>query len=193
MATTYSYSTTFFGKEYENAVNEAKVLRREAQYRKALAYFLKGVAIFGGIALATGQEIISSKIIGVVIAIAIGIEEWTSNHDRMIFTTSAYKAYFRLLYQVAHEYNKGITKVTELRDAGDDEGAKKELTILDGKNADLLYKTTTVLKEKIDKEDITFLNKLGSKKMNKNRDAKQDSDVLDALNNENDNEDGDKE
>jgi hypothetical protein len=160
----YDFSTKAFEEQYVKAVNEGNELQKEAKRRRGIAYFLKGIAVAGGIALATGLPKLAAQIIGIVIAVVIATDELFANVKRLTVITTAAYAYQNLFDKIQFKYNYELQeKVIAVRDSFDgdkDENNRKAyqgLVKLNQEFSALIYENTIKLKEKVQKSDLAFL------------------------------------
>lgn len=160
MADNYDFSTTVFENAYNNALAEGTKLKKEANLRRWGAYVLKGVAIFGGIAVSTGLKENIAQIVGVVIVVAIASDTLLSNHLRLVVMTEAANAYSNLFYKIAANYNNKMIKIESLRNQGKHQQAYEELVELNQEYNTLIYDNTRIIKEKVQQADLAFLKNL---------------------------------
>jgi hypothetical protein len=80
-------------------------LQRQERVRKAFAYLLKGIVVFGGLAIALGLELPYSRIVGITMMVAVTIDGFVSNHKSLLRIAEAAAASEALREQVttAHQ------------------------------------------------------------------------------------------
>ncbi len=102
----------FLQKQFEDAIasteGAARSLSREAVIRRFVAYFLKALAVFGGLVVATGLPTDVSQIIGMGVSMAVAIDAISSNHKRLIIVMEARNAYDRLIRTTNSRYRRGL-------------------------------------------------------------------------------------
>jgi hypothetical protein len=99
-----------------------------ALVRRLVAYALKAIAIFGGIAIASGLVgETTSHILGVMIAAAVGLDTLLQNFNRLIAIQDATYAYRELFYRVVREHIQKLGEVQIFRANHDEETARKLL------------------------------------------------------------------
>ena len=90
------YIQNAFETAYTEVENARKPVRRSSIGRRAMAYSLKAIAVFGALAISTGLVSSYAQNIGIAIAAAVAIDGLFSNHVRMMLVTKAAQAYKRL-------------------------------------------------------------------------------------------------
>jgi hypothetical protein len=162
MSTTTPNSVAFgqnrFEEEYAQAEADHKKLSSEAKIRRFTAYFLKGLAIFGGIAVAAGLSGFWSHLVGIAIMAAVGIDSWLSNQKRLLLVTKAANAYKRLLKTTRHEYNQSLAPSLKLPETDPKRGEQIEAVIQE--KTDKLFKEQQVIDAALEEEDLKLLNYL---------------------------------
>jgi hypothetical protein len=168
------FSTTAFETLYNKATKEGRKLKQEATFRRYTAYFLKGIAVLSGIALATGLPKGTAQILGVVVAVVIAVDELFANYKRLTVMTTASYAYENLFDKIQYAYNFQLqADVVSVRDSpASDEGAKEinhqkayqALVNLNQTFSTLIYETTSKLKQKIQESDLAFLSSVAQDK-----------------------------
>ena len=98
-----------------------------ATVRRWIAYLLKAIGIFGGIAVASGLQEDKAHIVGILIAVAVGFDTLLQNYNRLIAMQEASYAYRELFYRVAREYNQKLGVVKVLQGKGDSTQARESL------------------------------------------------------------------
>jgi hypothetical protein len=149
-------------KEQFDATNKAaKRLGNETTRRKVTAYVLKGIAVFGGIAVAAGLRGHWSQAVGILISVAVAADGWLSNHKRLLMVTRASNAYSRLLATISHRYNEALVPILQHQQASPHKADNA------GRLGDMITSASEMLfteKQKIDtalqEEDLKLLNSL---------------------------------
>jgi SMC proteins Flexible Hinge Domain len=83
-----------------------------------LAFFLKGVAVFGGLAFAAGLKGPIAHVVGIAIAVAIAIDALLFNHVRLVVVTKADQAYKNLLKDTKNKHVIGLSPILKLKETG---------------------------------------------------------------------------
>jgi hypothetical protein len=151
------FSTKIFEDAYNKAKKEGKKYSQEANTRRVIAYSLKAIAVFGGIALATGLEKQPAQVIGILIAIVIALDAIFSNHKRLLVITTASKAYKSLFDRIEFEYNSNLAPIIKTKDQGQIAVALEKLEILNQQFSKSIYDYTTELKKGVDEADLKLL------------------------------------
>lgn len=109
-------------KFFETAINDATRQRdgliRQLRIRRGIAYVLKGISLFGAIVVAAKLPWIDQTALGLIIAAAVGLDQLTSNHARLLAIAGAEYAYDRLLAKVKAAHSGELLTVVGLRKAG---------------------------------------------------------------------------
>ena len=123
----------YFQDRFEDTL---KQLRRDknrawwlARVHRWFAYILRAVAIFGGIAIAAGLDQTWSHIVGIMIAVAVGIDLWLQNFNRLLSVQDAANAYSELFSRIIREHVLRLGDVMLTRQS-DEEKAKNQLVNL---------------------------------------------------------------
>src|SRR5690348_16085898 len=74
----------FFSDSIEEISSRSRRLFWEGAARRGFAYLLKTVSIFGAIIVAAKIDVIPQTALGIIIAAAIGLDQLTSNHARLM-------------------------------------------------------------------------------------------------------------
>jgi hypothetical protein len=119
-----------FSETHQKVSDDSKVISREAKLRRTLAYFLKAVAVFGGLAIAVGIPKEWSQVVGILIAVAITVDSLFSNHRRLLSVTEASNAYKNLLRDIEQTYNIKLAEVLKTRKTKGEAKAKDKLEAL---------------------------------------------------------------
>jgi hypothetical protein len=121
----------YFQKVFDEAQKDVlwdwRVSRVFSFFHGLVAFILKAIAIFGGIAIAAGLEEKTSHIVGIMIAVAIGVDLLLQNFNRLLAIQDAKDAYKELFLRVVREHRMRLGDVQIRRAAGDEEGAKQLL------------------------------------------------------------------
>ena len=100
-------------------------LRAKTKTRKILAYVLKAIAVFGGIAIGVGFSEIVAQAIGITIAVAVGIDVLFTNQKTLVIYATASLAIENYLEHLDGQLHNLEVKVIDLIDAGKVDEAKK--------------------------------------------------------------------
>jgi hypothetical protein len=132
---------------------------RQAKRRRWLAYALKGIALFGGLFVAT-VKVVDPTIPGVVIAAAVTLDQLMSNHRRMISDTAAANAIARTQRRVGNSYNDQVPLIVGKNNAGESKVAEEMLASLASQSAKALRDELDRIQTAVEQNDIEFLGSL---------------------------------
>jgi hypothetical protein len=124
------YAQNVFDEAYQYAQSERQPLRREAVRRAVIAYGLKGLAVFGGIAIASGLLQEHAQTIGLAITVAVAADGLSSNHVRMVLVAKAAEAYRQLGRQAKRDHQKALIPILEKMQKDPDSARSDLLTLL---------------------------------------------------------------
>lgn len=117
-----SDSTALAQRYFDEATTDIKKLARkyflEAAWRRALAYVLKAISIFGAIIVAAKIQWIPQTALGLTIAAAVGIDQVSSNHMRLISVVATQHAFERLYGKMVAKHTAQLPGILRLRDGG---------------------------------------------------------------------------
>jgi len=140
-------------KFLEEAMNDAKAdktkYERKSNVRYYIAVVLKGIALFGGLAVATlkGNQVV----LGIIISVAVAIDQLFSNHKRMMTETAAADAIDRTIRKVENNYNDQVLDVINANEAND---SAKARTLL----IDLARMSAKTMRDELDRVKIAVAN-----------------------------------
>jgi hypothetical protein len=148
-------------KFLQAALNRAgaaeKKYRAKAWWRYWLALALKAIALLGGIAVATLASY--QVLLGVIISVAVAVDQLFSNHSRMITETIASDAIARTLRKVEDDYQHEVVLVIK-RAGTDAEGAKDQLMELARKSSQYVRTELDRIQKAVEDANIQFLSSL---------------------------------
>lgn len=151
---------------YKEVNARQKKLKREATVRSVGAYILKGVAVLGSGLIASGlfsqqQESVDRipQVIGILILIAVSIDNVFSNHKRLLVAKEAENALWALQKKVKHEFNGKVAPLYKRRKKCD-ESAEKAIDKLMSKAHKDLYTGIQVVQQKINTVDLEAFTSL---------------------------------
>ena len=125
MAATDANPLDYLQNRFEEAYSEtdraAKTLARETTQRRLAARILKAIAVFGGIAITAGLHGIWSQVVGILIAVSVGVDYVLSNHKSLIAKTEAQYAYENLLKRVKRRHQRELVDVLDLKSRDESE------------------------------------------------------------------------
>ena len=125
----------FAQNAFDDAYREAEDARRPAQrssiLRRAMAYGLKAIAVFGGLAISSGLLSPYAQLIGLAIAAAVVADALFSNHVRMMLVTKAAQAYKRLANEARRTHIRRLAPILAIKEQQPDESQRQLLSLLD--------------------------------------------------------------
>lgn len=123
-------------KQFSEKIHEIDTGRRSAERgrnrRKWLAYFLKAISIFGGIAVASGLEEQLAQKVGVAILIAAGVDIWLSNSKALMIYAQAVNSYDALRKRAERHHQTKLIPILEAVEDQDAEASKKLVAMVGG-------------------------------------------------------------
>lgn len=99
-------------------------LQRQERLRKAVAYVLKGIVVFGGLAITLGLEPPYSRMVGIAMIIAVTIDGFVSNHKSLLRIAEAAAASEALREQATTAHQMKQLDCLELKSADEEAGKK---------------------------------------------------------------------
>jgi hypothetical protein len=124
----------FAQNAFDDAFREASTARvpvqRSSFWRRSLAYGLKAVAVFGGLAISSGLVAHYAQLIGLAVAAAVAIDGLFSNHVRMLLATKAAQAYRRLMNEARRSHTRGMTPILAIKEKEPAESQRQLLQML---------------------------------------------------------------
>ncbi len=100
-------------------------LKAKTRNQKILAYVLKAIAVFGGIAIGIGFSEIVAQAIGIAIAVAVGVDVLFTNQKSLVVYATAALAIENYLEHLDGQLHNLEVNVIDLIDAGKVDEAKK--------------------------------------------------------------------
>lgn len=150
-----------FKEQYDAAKKAAKKLGNETTKRKVTAYVLKGIAVFGGIAVAAGLRGHWSQAVGILISVAVAADGLLSNHRRLLMVTRASNAYSRLLETISHRYNQALAPILEHQETSAQKADKaRDLGKMISSASEMLFTEKQKIDTALQEEDLKLLNSL---------------------------------
>jgi hypothetical protein len=143
-------------KDAQASANDAITdYKHRASFRVGFAYVIKGIALFGGLVVATTPFL--PHILGFIISAAVLTDQLMSNQKRMITYKTAQGAVDRTQRRVGNAYNDRVVQVGELEDAGDAPVALKLKTELANTSAKTLRDELDKIRDAVQKDDLQYL------------------------------------
>jgi len=142
--------------------NSLANLKRELFIRRSMAYLLKAVSIFGGIAIAAGLQEYWAHLVGVAVAVAVGIDLLLTNHNRLIAATEAAYAYESLRETSGNRFNVEQARLIVGVKNADPESTSKYFDLLDNSIKRIRDSMSEITKS-LAKSDIDGLRALSLK------------------------------
>jgi len=143
-------------KDGEKALETYK---KEAKLAKSIAYTLKGIALFGGLVVATVP--VTAVILGFIIAAAVLLDQLFSNFGRLIVYTEAAHAIERTLDRIKANHTHEIIPIIDLNLKPETQSVARRMLIA------LLRDSTKVIRDELARvkkaitdKDIQFLSTL---------------------------------
>lgn len=123
-------------EQFAQKILEIDVARKSTawgqNWRKWLAYFLKAISIFGGIAVASGLEAQPAQKVGVAILIAAGIDLWLTNNKSLLNYAQALDAYDALRKRAERRHQSDLIPVLVAIDDKEGEASDKLVEMVGG-------------------------------------------------------------
>jgi hypothetical protein len=146
----------------DEAMKEAKEAQNSyeqyARLRYYLAVLLKGIALFGGLAVATLN--VNKVALGIIISAAVLLDQLFSNHKRMMTETVAGAAIARTIRKVQNNYNDQVLDVIKANQKGDAAAAYELLLALARISAKTIRDEMDRIKTAVAEANIQFLSSL---------------------------------
>jgi hypothetical protein len=128
--------------------------------RRVLAYLLKSISIFGAIIVAAKIEWIDQTVLGLVIAAAVGLDQLTSNHARLLAIAAARYACERLYANIVAKHSTRLPSILSLRDKRQETEARRQLENLLSELMLDLHKGQEKILVAVQEADLKALNSL---------------------------------
>ena len=158
-ASALALANTLLDDAQKDALRSLVQFNKSADRRRYVAYTLKAISVFGGLVVATGK-VPDATYVGIVISIAVILDQWSSNHDRMLSEKVGANAIARTQMRVGNAYNDQLTEVARVRDAGDPARAEGMAVKLATESAKALRDELDRIRTKVAGDDIEFLGSL---------------------------------
>jgi len=155
----FDYVQNIFEQTLQETESAGKAVSLRAFWRRWLAYFLKGVAVFGGIAIAAGLNKEAAHFVGIAIAVAVAIDGLFLNHTKLLAATKGASAYKYLLKDIRNEHQKKLAPILAKK-ADDLTAAMEKLTELNLSLKDRLDSESKTIDQALNEVDIKALNSL---------------------------------
>ena len=123
------YAQNAFEAAYTEVEKAREPVRRSSIGRQAMAYGLKAIAVFGGLAISSGLVSPYAQYIGLAIAAAVAIDGLFSNQVRMMLVTKAAQAYKRLGNDARRSHILRLGPILAIKAEQPDEFQKKFLEL----------------------------------------------------------------
>jgi hypothetical protein len=159
----WEYVQKIFGDSWNQGKIRRDEIRRNVLCRKSAAYFLKGVAVFGGIAIAAGLPETVAHGVGIAITVAVALDYLVTNQVKLVTFTKAYNAYKHLLRDTANEHSTKLAQILSLKKT-DPERAKEQLNKLNVSLKGRIDAESKKIELAIDETDVKALDALSLEK-----------------------------
>lgn len=144
MANPVEYAQNAFENAFREAEQARLPLRRSSIWRRFWAYGLKAIAVFGGLAIASGLVAPYAQAIGIAIAAAVAIDGLFSNHVQMLLVTKAAHAFDRLSKQARRAHQLQLTPILAIKEAEPEKSKQQLLDLLSRLTEQLQTGTTEI-------------------------------------------------
>lgn len=114
------FAQNAFESAYVEVGKSREPIRRSSIARQTMAYGLKAVAVFGGLAISSGLVSAYAQYIGLAIAAAVAADGLFLNHVRMLLVTKASQAYKRLANDARRAHTLRLGPILEIKEAQPD-------------------------------------------------------------------------
>lgn len=121
-----------FSQKIGEIDRDRKVAARGKNWRRSLAYILKAVSVFGGIAVASGLEELLAQRVGVAILIAAGIDLWLSNSKALMNYAQAVDSYDALRKRAERRHQTELIPVLVAVEDEEAEASAKLVAMVGG-------------------------------------------------------------
>ena len=163
MSSAMPNSLAFLQKRFEEAYAKTeetyKKRTAESTQRRSIAYLLKAIAVFGGIAVAAGLNGFWSHAVGILIMVAVGTDTLFSNQKRLLLVTKASNAYKRLLDIVSHQYDQKLASILRQYQK-EPKQAEEQLESMILAINENLFTEKQKIETALEEEDLKLLNSL---------------------------------
>ena len=168
-ANEFEYVQRIFEETFEETAERKKTVHSEMVWRRGLAYGLKAIPVFGGIAIAVGVKGWLPHAIGIAIMVAVAVDGFVVNHARLITVSQADKAFKRLLKNVRNAHQVALGPILGLKKAGDPSFEAK-LNELNRSLKQQLDSESDKIEQALDEMDLKALNALSLEEYRKKPD-----------------------
>jgi hypothetical protein len=148
----------FLGEAIQEAEQARSTYDKHASARYYLALALKGVALFGGLIVATSY--FNNVVLGFIISAAVLLDQLFSNYKRMMTDVVASAAVDRTVRKVKTNYNDQVLDVISANEQGDKKRARELLFTLARDSARTVRQELDRIKEAVAHANIQFLSSL---------------------------------
>jgi len=125
------FAQNAFEAAYREAEGARRPLQRSSVFRRLVAYGLKAVAVFGGLAISSGLLSPYAQLLGIAIAVAVAADGLFSNHVRMMLVTKAAQALKRLENEARRAHTRRLAPILAIKDKQPEESQHQLLALLD--------------------------------------------------------------
>lgn len=124
------FAQNAFEAAYREAEAARRPVRRSSILRRTVAYGLKAIAVFGGLAISSGLVSPYAQLIGLAIAAAVAVDGLFSNHVRMLLATKADQAYQRLVNEARRAHTLRLGPILAIKEKEPEESQRQLLSLL---------------------------------------------------------------
>lgn len=156
----FEYVQNIFDQAYQAGEADKKKIHAEAMWRYWLAFSLKAIGIFGGIAIAAGIPQSWAQGVGITISVAVGVDSLLLNHIRLQAVSKADKAFKWLLLDVVNEHQNNLGPILQIKESGQEPEAKAKLTELNMRLKNRLDQESRKIGQALDEVDLKALDSL---------------------------------
>lgn len=159
----YAIQQTFLTTRVSELDSRRKKFFLEVIGRRSMAYILKAISVFGAIIVAAKISWTDQTILGLVIAAAVGIDQITSNHARLLAIAAARHACDRLRAKIVAKHSQALPGILRLRGNGNPEDTQRYENTFHEMMGDLLkdlHDGQEAILEAVREADLKALNNL---------------------------------
>jgi hypothetical protein len=127
-----NYVQDQFGQKIREIDTDRKSAARGRNWRRWVAYLLKAIAIFGGIAVASGLEQQLAQKVGVAILMAAGVDLWLSNSKALVIYAQAVDSYDALRKRAERRHQTDLIPILVAVEDEDAEASDKLVAMVGG-------------------------------------------------------------
>ena len=125
------YAQNAFDAAFQEAEKALSPVRWSSIFRRTMAFGLKAIAVFGGLAISSGLVAPYAQVIGIAIAAAVAVDGLFSNHVRMMLVTKAAQAYKRLTNEARRSHTRRLAPILAIKETQPADSQKQLLSLLD--------------------------------------------------------------